>query len=267
MYRYLIILLASLALPHIAVAESPIRGELRRLFVDMANADSISTVFMVDSIYAQARASGKLDDVDLEIETMLYDYWSDDFDERLFEFFIDGRMRGSMFSEVSKARAGYIKEILNRNKPGSIAADFCVIMRDGNESSLHKMISSIENDDKEDWKKNEVVTDCCPTAQSNVLLMFYDPDCDDCREAKAQLLTNPEFSNLKVIAIYSGEDVSLYESTLPEMPRNWLVGRAIESVEEAGLYDFMTMPTLYLLDFNGRVVLRNAKLKEILRIV
>ena len=64
---------------------------------------------------------------------------------------------------------------------------------------------------------------------------------------------------LKILALYPDEDLKAYRQHLPKMPAAWInaydKGTAIKTKE---LYDLKAIPTLYLLDKDKTVLLKDA---------
>lgn len=133
-----------------------------------------------------------------------------------------------------------------KNRPGTKAADFKYITRDGKKSSLSA------------------------TSAPKMLLLFYDPDCDHCNETIAALrsdkLINQLISegSLKVLAVYPETNTPLWEATKGSMPDNWTVGRDLSEILDHELYDIPEMPGIYLLDKDKTVILRQPQLPRLL---
>ncbi len=86
---------------------------------------------------------------------------------------------------------------------------------------------------------------------NNIILFFYDPDCSDCRLAKARLAADiavPTYINagaLAVVAIYPGEPDAAFKDGAKDLPENWVVG----AYPDADRYFTMrTQPQFYYLD-------------------
>ncbi len=96
------------------------------------------------------------------------------------------------------------------------------------------------------------------------LLFFYNPECEACKEYKEMLASSNIISaatkkgTLNVLAIYIDKDISTWKKHLPEMPKTWIQGRDInEYLYRNNIYDLHAIPTLYLLDKNKRVILKD----------
>ena len=94
------------------------------------------------------------------------------------------------------------------------------------------------------------------------LLLFYDPDCDNCRTMIERLrndaVINKQLAKgrLSVLAVYTEEDRDRWRTTLNSMPNNWLVATSSKPPLD-NLYDLTVMPALYLLDAHKTIVLKD----------
>ena len=77
---------------------------------------------------------------------------------------------------------------------------------------------------------------------------------------------NNEFAagNLKILAVYPDEDKEEWERHLPDFPKEWINGYDKKLViKEKNLYDLKAIPTLYLLDKDKKVLLKDATVAQI----
>ncbi len=101
-----------------------------------------------------------------------------------------------------------------------------------------------------------------------ILLMFFDPDCADCRLAKARFSADYainwlcEKDILKIVAIYPGEDSDQWRAEALDMPDSWVKG----SSADADTYFAMpTMPMLYYIDKQHIVRVKDIKPDNVLK--
>ena len=143
------------------------------------------------------------------------------------------------FSQVkSKAQ---IKAILaKQNNPGHPANNFSYNMPDGNKKKLYEIHAK------------------------HTLLFFYNPECDACKQYKDLIVKSKVIDakirngTLKVLAIYIDNDLSIWKKHLPEMPKSWIHGRdENEYLYKNNFYDLHAIPTIYLLDKNKKVILKD----------
>ena len=128
------------------------------------------------------------------------------------------------------------------NAPGSTAADFSYLDASEQLCSLHAMESA-----------------------AKLLLVFFDPDCDHCRNILQLLMRNGELSaaldegRLTLLAVYADGNIDAWETLKGRFPSNWRVGIDLSGVQSEDRYRFDEMPAFYLLDANKRVLLKNAR--------
>lgn len=160
-------------------------------------------------------------------------------DERLYIRFLDAMLSVDSLPEGARIRAEGLLHTARLNRPGSVANDFRFIDRHGKEGTLHAMTGR------------------------ELLLIFYDPDCAHCSDILSYIAGDEQINSmvasgeLTVLAVYAEGKRDVWDGTKNEMPRNWLVGYDLTGVLENDLYDLPAMPTLYLLDADHRVVLKD----------
>lgn len=170
-------------------------------------------------------------------EKYLYESNSPMMSEDYYILFLERFVHSTILGEYATLRLCRQLDAARKNRPGMIAADFTYITRDGSSTTLHKT----------------------PT-QGNMLLIFYDPDCEHCKEIMGELQVNETLANaiafgkITVLAIYSGDDHDLWKHTATSLPTDWTVGYEAGILQENGAYVLRTMPTLYLLDSHKKVI-------------
>lgn len=145
-------------------------------------------------------------------------------------------------------RIAALADMARRNAPGSDAPDFSFTLRaDGRTHSLHQLM-----------------------AGKKTILVFYDPDCHNCTAAIAALDASAAVSysllmgDINVVAIYSGDDTDLWTASAAKIPSGWYDGTDGGTVFDSELYSIPETPTLYLIDSNGRILLKDATVDEII---
>ena len=63
---------------------------------------------------------------------------------------------------------------------------------------------------------------------------------------------------LTVLAVYTEGNDEVWRKALTDMPRSWLIGNDRQQVKDCALYDLKAMPSLYLLDKDKTVLLKDA---------
>lgn len=101
------------------------------------------------------------------------------------------------------------------------------------------------------------------------LIEFGDPDCDECRMAKLKLETNVSFNNLLdrglVNVLFIIPDAAEGWNTLvADYSPKWHVG-ASDTV--ADLFDMRAVPSIYVIDREGKVAAKNVTVEQAMQIV
>jgi hypothetical protein len=150
----------------------------------------------------------------------------------------------NLLDEMGKTRPRYLLNLELKNRPGELATDFTYTLKDGKQ---HRMY-----DIKADY----------------TILFFNYPDCPGCKITKENIVNAPFVnklgSRLAVLAVYPNDDGHL------DMWRNALYpGFMINSYDKGTavlkneLYDLKGSPTIYLLDKDKRVILKNTGIEQI----
>ena len=162
--------------------------------------------------------------------------------DEYYEIFLTELLANPTLDEAARVRPLWNLEIIRKNRPGSKAPDFPFITREGAATSLYEVLAHL------------------PMADTRVMLIFYDPDCDHCREtidgiiADRQTAVDVADSRLAIVAVYSGEERELWESTATSLPAEWTVGYEDGTLQDDGTYVLRTLPTIYNLASDGVIL-------------
>lgn len=142
---------------------------------------------------------------------------------------------------LEKIRPRHRLALAMKNRPGAPAADFAYTLADGRGGRLSGIKSPY------------------------TLIFFYNPECHGCEEIRTALETAQPVSDLieegrlKILALYVDEDEALWRRHLDEIPAAWISARDAKGViRESELYDMRAIPTIYLLDADKTVLLKDA---------
>lgn len=143
--------------------------------------------------------------------------------------------------ELLKERSRYVYDKLLKNRVGDSATDFYYTAVSGKKKSLYGVEAAY------------------------IVLFFYDPDCPACRATQVQLAASEvagrmiRKGRLVLLALCVGADVSHWRENLTGMPSVWLHGcDSGQEIKKRELYDLRAMPSLYLLDRDKKVMLKDA---------
>ncbi|AHF13900.1 hypothetical protein BARVI_09610 [Barnesiella viscericola DSM 18177] len=99
-----------------------------------------------------------------------------------------------------------------------------------------------------------------------ILLYINDPECEDCSLATLRLSVSQALLNevrsgrLTILSLYPDGETEEWLAGVAEYPKEWIVA----SMENGDRYfDLRIMPTIYLLDKDKKIILRNASLEEV----
>lgn len=173
-------------------------------------------------------------------EKYLYDAGSPLLNESLYIPFAESAIAGGRLDEYHLDQMHYRLEVARKNRPGSPAADFHFIDENGQKSSLYQ------------------------TAAPMLLLVFHDPICENCQAILSALQSSQELQalqaqgKLQVLLIYTEGDKAIWEQHKAHHPAGWISGfDAGESIKQQRLYELRAMPSLYLLDGEKKVILKD----------
>lgn len=148
---------------------------------------------------------------------------------------------------AAKERATFDLSMMLKNRKGHIATNFTYTLTNGNKDKLHNIKAEY------------------------TLLFFYYSDCMDCKRTK-KMLENSQIINsllrtgkLKILALYPGSDIKMWRTYSTTIPQHWI--NACDSSEDQiiknKLYSIRAIPSLYLLDRDKRVVMKDVTAEQV----
>lgn len=97
-----------------------------------------------------------------------------------------------------------------------------------------------------------------------VLLFINNPGCPGCRQIRETILASPmltemiERGRMKVLALYPDEDLTEWRKYRAEIPQSWINAYDAKcKIRKDDVYDLSSIPSLYLLDRDKRVLVKN----------
>lgn len=149
--------------------------------------------------------------------------------------------------KISEAeRLGYINllKLVRKNQVGTEAENFRFLLPDGGNSSLDEIDAPL------------------------TILFFYEPGCSFCETSIDQLEESPfvqdmiSKKNLDIVAIYPYGDLGIWKGYQERIPVNWINGfDSRNQILERKLYDIRATPTIYLLDKDKKVLLKDTDME------
>ena len=176
----------------------------------------------------------------------LYDPNSPLRDEDLYLPFVQKMAASPLTKEDMRTAYRYEAQMCALNPRGSVAPDFVMTLRGGTQVRMHSVRAE------------------------RTLLFFSNPGCHNCKEiidalqADGNVLNLIREGRLAVLNIYIDEDLDAWRSYMPIYPKEWLNGYdAAHILRQDVLYNIRAIPSLYLLDAEKRILLKDAPLERV----
>lgn len=176
-------------------------------------------------------------------EKYLYDPNSPYRNEELYIPVLKSVIANESLEPIEKVRAASQLEMAMKNRPGERANDFPYTTAQGAHGTLYGI--------KADY----------------TLVFFYNLGCPACKEIREGLLQVMAHSpvagmladgRLKVLAIYPDEDMTEWDKYIGDIPARWVNAYDGEqAIRGEELYELRAIPSLYLLDRDKRVLLKD----------
>lgn len=169
------------------------------------------------------------------------------YNESYYEPVLDFLTTSKWSDNADRWRAKKELNLIRKNRPGHAAEDFSFRPASGRASKM----SEIEG--------------------LYTVLFFYEPGCPSCEEAIAQLSADNLFKALvgdgrvKMLAVYASGDKKAWEGYRASLPEDWI--NAFDekmAVLTNDLYDLKASPTIYLLDQEKKVILKDTNVRALL---
>ena len=153
---------------------------------------------------------------------------------------IEKRAQSSLSTEAQRAQAKKELPLFCLNRLGEKAADFAFTLRNGRVVTLYGIDSEY------------------------TILYFSNPGCPNCREVMESLQSLPGISDLikdkqlAVANVYPDEDLGEWIKYSEIYPKDWLNGYDhLLAINNTPLYNLRAIPSVYLLDKEKRVMLKD----------
>lgn len=193
-----------------------------------------------------------------EVDVVMYNYFYVKAEHYLYnpnspmrndEFFIpflEHVVASSKVREENKIRPKYQLNLAYKNRLGEKASDVTYTLSSGKTGNLYNVSAPY------------------------ILLMFYNPDCVECARTTEMIKSSPVITaavssgKLKVVAVYPDENLDAWKQHLKDIPSAWINGYDKSlSVKNQEIYDLKAIPTLYLLDKNKMILLKDTSTGDI----
>lgn len=160
------------------------------------------------------------------------------------EFYIPvlrAQLSSPWYDEYERLAPEYRLSLASQNRIGEQANDFRYTLASGATGSLYGLRAEY------------------------VLLFINNPGCPMCRDIREAISASPmlteliEHGRLRVLALYPDENLDEWRAYREQIPASWINAYDDGCVlREKGLYDLSAIPSLYLLDAQKRVLVKDA---------
>ena len=176
----------------------------------------------------------------------LYDPNSPMRNEEFYIPVLDAMLDSPLLEEIEKVRPKARRKLAQKNRIGTKALNFNYTLASGAQGSLYQQQAEY------------------------ILLFINNPGCHACTETIDALKNAPiinqllEQKRLTVLSIYPDEELDEWRKHLNEFPKEWINGYDKKfAIKEEQLYDLKAIPTLYLLNKEKTVLLKDATVQAV----
>lgn len=176
----------------------------------------------------------------------LYDPNSPFRNEEFYIPVLETMVSSPLLNDADKIRPTDRLNMAFKNRLGARAANFTYTLQSGKQGTL-----------------NNLNTDY-------IIIYFNNPGCHACEEITANLMQSLQIqylystNQLTILAVYPDEDLDEWKKHLNDFPKEWINGYDKgESIRMQNLYDLKAIPTLYLLDKNKTVLIKDGTFEQI----
>ena len=173
-------------------------------------------------------------------ENVLHDPNSPMRNDELYIPILEVLVESPLYDEYDRIVPIYDLELARQNRIGNVANDIVYTLANGKTGRLHAIDSDY------------------------VIVMFSNPGCPMCREIIEEITSSPLINEMmendlvEVLAIYPDEDLVAWRDHIGDIPRSWINGYdAGMRITEARSYNLQAIPSLYLLDSEKRVIIKD----------
>jgi thiol-disulfide isomerase/thioredoxin len=160
--------------------------------------------------------------------------------DELYIPILEALVESPLYDEYDRIAPLYDLELARQNRIGNVANDIVYTLANGKTGRLHSIDSEY------------------------VILMFSNPGCPMCREIIEEITSSPLINEMmendlvEVLAIYPDEDLAAWRDHVGDIPQSWINAYdAGMCITEARSYNLQAIPSLYLLDSEKRVIIKD----------
>lgn len=210
--------------------------------------DTVSQVAVANMLQKASADSTVLDYFLAQYKHYLYDPNSPMRNEDYYGKVLSFLVQAEGISDDDKVKYATLLELVQKNQVGTKATDFSFLTEDGQHQFMYAGTKPYK------------------------MLVFYDPTCTQCAAMMQDLAQTPAVHNciengfLDIVSISLHPDKQSWLRYQERIPANWINGwDENETVINDGLYNITAYPTIFLLDKENTVLLKDAPLRVTLR--
>lgn len=186
------------------------------------------------------------------VDKKMFNYFTDLADKYLYdpnsplrneEYYIpvlEAMVASPLLEDIEKVRPEARLKLAQKNRIGTKALNFTYTLASGTQGTLYQLNADY------------------------ILLFINNPGCHACEETIASLKNAPiitqliEQKRLFLLSLYPDEELDEWKKHLNEFPKEWINGYDKKfTLREQQLYDLKAIPTLYLLNRDKKVLLKD----------
>lgn len=182
-------------------------------------------------------------------QTYFHDPNSPYINEEIYIEVLDVLLASPLLDAADKAQPASLLAIAQRNRVGHKALDLDFV-------AVEKNFPYTDDPDN--------VRTLYSLKAPYVLLFFNNPGCPNCKEVMEQVLASEKITSLVakkrlvVLSLYPDAQLEDWQNYLPNLPREWINAYNPNCyVKDNDIYDLKAIPTLYLLDKDKIVLVKD----------
>lgn len=179
-------------------------------------------------------------------EKYLYDANSPLRNDEYFIPVLESVVGSPVLDETENIRPRNLLQLTLKNRIGEVANDFAFTQANGQKGNMHRLSAQY------------------------LLLFFYNPGCHACADAKQKLVSSGVVQSLitnkqlVILAIFPDEDLTEWNKYKEDIPNSWMNAYDQDAyIKNEEVYDLKAIPTVYLLDKDKKVILKDADIEHI----
>ncbi|NDV81517.1 DUF5106 domain-containing protein [Bacteroides sp. 51] len=217
-------------------------------FLDVINHSPMESAFEgMKRLMTHAEKDKKVFDYFVSLsDKYLYDPNSPFRSEELYIVVLEKMMETNLLDDTEKTRPNYRLQLAQKNRLGTKALNFTYTMQSGKQGTLYGVNTEY------------------------TLLYINNPGCSACGEITEGMRNSQIIQYLlsgkrmTILCVYPDEDLEEWKKHQNDFPSDWINGYDKGTVmRDKNLYDLKAIPSIYLLDKNKTVLLKDATFTQL----